>query len=128
MANAIKCDRCGKCFDPYHMKGDMCRFKNPVFQNSDSLKEVKTSGFLYGDSGPDSWVDLCPACSQAFTIFMSGGELEKKDGEKSLFINHAYEKTTIALEKFGERLSEDLMDVFLEMMDAAYGEEGKADD
>lgn len=101
MAIARKCDRCGKCFDPYHTKGDMCRFKNPVLQNSESLKEMRTSGFLYGDLGPDVWVDLCPACSKAFIIFMNGGE-----------------KTT--------ELYKDLMDVLREI--AAYGEEGKTDD
>lgn len=82
MANARKCDRCGKCFDPYHMKGDMCRFKNPVFQSSERMKEMKASGFLYEGSGPDAWVDLCPTCAQAFTIFMNGREQEKKDVEK----------------------------------------------
>lgn len=74
MADARKCDRCGECFDPYHTKGDMCRFKNPVFQNSEGLKEIKRAGFLYEDDGPDALVDLCPTCAQAFRLFMNCGQ------------------------------------------------------
>lgn len=79
MADAKKCDRCGKCFDPYHMDGDACQFRNPVFTNSESLKEMKRAGFLYEDAGPDTWVDLCPTCSGAFVIFMNGGRIGVDD-------------------------------------------------
>lgn len=69
MANARKCDRCGKCFDPLHnMEGMMCRFRNPVFQNSNDIREGVVGKSMLNE--PDAFVDLCPECAEMFDAFM----------------------------------------------------------
>lgn len=80
MANARKCDRCGKCFDPLHMAGMMCRFRNPVFQNSNDIREGVVGKMMLND--PDGFVDLCPECAEMFDAFMCGCDLPKKAEDK----------------------------------------------
>lgn len=79
MASARKCDRCGKCFDPLTVEGEMVRFINPTFQTRDSIRECKVYRRLLtaGDPPPgyergDIMVDLCPKCTEAFKTFMEG--------------------------------------------------------
>lgn len=76
MANAKKCDRCEKCFDPLHMSGMMCRFKNPFFQNSNDIREGVIGKFMLSD--PDAYVDLCPECAEMFEAFMCFSDLDSK--------------------------------------------------
>ena len=67
MSYARKCDMCGKCFDPYEEKGRMARFpKNPYFQTANEISEGVRGILLIDDEGPDSTIDLCPACSDKF--------------------------------------------------------------
>lgn len=79
MGAARKCDRCGKCFDPLTVEGEMVRFINPIFQTRDSIRECKVYRRLLtvGDPQPgyergDIMVDLCPKCTEAFKMFMEG--------------------------------------------------------
>lgn len=78
MANARKCDRCGKFYDPFHMEGMTCRFKNPMFQNSNDIAEGLI-GKLMMNTSPDAYVDLCPGCAELFETFMCMGEPSMKD-------------------------------------------------
>jgi hypothetical protein len=82
MANAKKCDCCKKFFDPLHpdtgmldYPDEMVRFRNPVFQSSESIKSGVVDRYLIVDS-PDCWVDLCPICTAKFRRFMNGEENE----------------------------------------------------
>ena len=80
MANARKCDRCGKCFDPLRFgdKTMMARFTNPIFQNSEQIKDHDVGYYLIEDTA-DAYVDLCPECTDDFEAFMEGNPLKLKD-------------------------------------------------
>lgn len=79
MANARKCDLCKKCFDPLDQPEgvEMMRFRNPVFQTSESIRTGTVNKFLIPDE-PDIWVDLCPDCTESFKLFMNGGMKREK--------------------------------------------------
>ena len=77
MANARKCDRCEKCFDPINMAGMSCRFRNPIFQTSNDIREGVVGKLMVNDT-PDVWVDLCPECAEMFEAFMCGAEPPEK--------------------------------------------------
>lgn len=80
MAEARKCNRCHKCFD--HLDQGlklMARFKSPVFQKSSDILE-HNAGYYLDDQGPDTYVDLCPDCSESFQLFMSGYPLAIEKG------------------------------------------------
>lgn len=72
MGKAIKCDRCGVCFDPENTKGEFCRFRNPVFQDWADYRMNKRTYLMFSDENPDEIVDLCPDCGQMFRVFMDG--------------------------------------------------------
>lgn len=74
MANARKCDRCGKFYDPFEMDGMLCRFQNPVFQNTHDIQEGMI-GKLLMNASPDTHVDLCPECAELFEAFMCCSDL-----------------------------------------------------
>ena len=76
MAKAIKCDRCGKCFDPCHMEGLMCTFRNPFFRSSEDMWHTTVARYMYDDA--DGYVDLCPDCAEMFEAFMSGCDIPQK--------------------------------------------------
>ena len=80
MSKAIKCDRCGKCFDPlrYGDKSMMASFQNPIFQNSDQIKDHEVGYYLIEDS-VDAYVDLCPECTRDFEAFMEGNPLKLEE-------------------------------------------------
>lgn len=80
MANARKCDRCGKCFDPlrYGDKTMMARFQNPVFQNSEQIRNHDVGYYLIEDTA-DAYVDLCPDCTRDFEAFMEGNPLKMEE-------------------------------------------------
>ena len=84
MAQAIKCDRCFRCFDPYSEKRNFCKFKNPVFHNAESLERNRVSKTLFEDRTYmfDEWVDLCADCAEAFELFMGGFDPIEEPGGK----------------------------------------------
>ena len=82
MANARKCNRCKKCFDPLDI-GEQCscRFENPVFQNADDLKN-SVVGFRLVPGKGDIFIDLCPDCAEKFLDFMAFRK--KEDSEHDI--------------------------------------------
>lgn len=80
MANARKCDRCGKCFDPFSQKfRQMTHFKNPVFETERDIIDHKVGCYLVEDS-PDALIDLCPDCTESFILFMKNYPLAVDKG------------------------------------------------
>ena len=77
MSRAKKCDRCGGFFDPFHMVGDMCLFRNPVFKNSRNVSEG-TVGEYFIPGDPADYLDLCPDCAHKFRLFMKGWDVSYK--------------------------------------------------
>lgn len=89
MANAKKCDRCKKCFDPFDMDGYMCVFRNPMFKNSKNIREGTIGNLLINDH-PDDYVDLCTHCAHKFWLFMKEGwdvsyKLEENEDIQNVF-------------------------------------------
>ena len=70
MANARKCDKCKRCFDPCNESRQMVRFRNPVFQRSNEIQENVIGELLLRDSNTDAICDLCPECTAMFKMFM----------------------------------------------------------
>ena len=72
MSKALKCDRCGCCFDP--MSGDgtaeFVEFRNPIFRTAKNIKLKDIRRCLIPDAPMDDPLDLCPSCSRAFEAFM----------------------------------------------------------
>lgn len=81
MGKALKCDRCGLCFDPKEQFGLMTRFRNPIFQDSNAVMEGTVSGKMIPDADSDYIVDLCPSCTTGFIIFMNNSD-ERDDDRK----------------------------------------------
>lgn len=76
MASALKCDRCGTCFDPLNLK-DECitvRFRNPIFRTGEHIRN-RAIGYYLVDESADYYVDLCPYCAKDFALFMDGNPL-----------------------------------------------------
>lgn len=81
MANARKCDRCKRCFDPLDQGFCvMARFQNPCFQSSEDIHKHKVGHYLIEDS-IDAYVDLCPDCSKDFEAFMEGYPLSLHEND-----------------------------------------------
>lgn len=74
MANAKKCNRCERCFDPLKVEGMMGRFVNPIFQTSEDIRNNKVGARLI-DAEPDAYIDLCPECAKMFEAFMCHGDI-----------------------------------------------------
>ena len=74
MANARKCNRCERCFDPLKVEGMMGRFVNPIFQTSEDIRNNKVGARLI-DAEPDAYIDLCPECAGMFEAFMCHGDI-----------------------------------------------------
>ena len=73
MSMAMKCDRCGVFFDPFHMPSETCfvRFRNPVLKKSGDLRDNLFGGTLmFSTKEPDALIDLCPECSEDFETFL----------------------------------------------------------
>ena len=73
MSKAVKCDRCLRCFDPAGTFGNMLRFKNPTVYSSVDMRGGNpwTSAPLMTDRAVDDVVDLCPQCTEEFTMFLT---------------------------------------------------------
>lgn len=82
MANAKKCDRCGKCFDLMDIPSMVAHFSNPVLQMPNDVKRGVITRYLK-DQSLDR-LDLCPECTGEFTLFMEGCplSLHKNDFDK----------------------------------------------
>lgn len=76
MSQALKCDRCGVCFDPLSGKNEeFIWFYNPHFHSGNSIREHKKTR-LWNDHGSDEdKIDLCPSCTRAFEKFMKCDEV-----------------------------------------------------
>lgn len=72
MAEARKCDRCMKCFDPKIEKREMARFENPYFVTAEKIADHKVCRTMFPDREINAYVDLCADCTTAFEFFMSG--------------------------------------------------------
>lgn len=72
MSKALKCDRCGCCFDP--MSGDgtaeFVEFRNPIFRTAKNIKLKDIRRCLIPDAPIDDPLDLCPSCAREFEAFM----------------------------------------------------------
>ena len=66
MSKALKCDRCGQCFDPYNMKDGQSFTTIPtyIFQTSENLANCEVE---YRDEN----INYCPMCTESFTRWMS---------------------------------------------------------
>ena len=88
MANAKKCDRCGKCYDPASIEDNpatVVSFSNPVFQTAEDYKHHRFTRIFGGDDDDfGNHVDLCYECTGEFTLFMEGCpvSLHKNDFDK----------------------------------------------
>lgn len=84
MANAKKCDRCGKCYDPASIEDNpamVAHFSNPILQTPNDVKRGVITRYL--KKGLDA-LDLCPECTGEFSLFMEGCplSLHKNDFDK----------------------------------------------
>ena len=105
MANARKCDRCGKCYDPFGQGTcQMTRFSNPIFQSSLDIRSNKV-GFRLVEDKPDAFVDLCPDCTDDFILFMKGNPMNVDLGYlKSGTRENAKEENKTEFQKFLKRI------------------------
>ena len=70
MANAKKCDRCGKYYDENtRFKSNNCRYAQRV----SSVTEITVGGYHYKN------YDLCDDCIADFRAFISGRKLAEKE-------------------------------------------------
>lgn len=82
MANAKKCDLCKICYDPLDQGSKlMCKFVNPIFQNSEDVRNGKVTKYL-SPGGEDIYLDLCPDCTEKFVEFMYGRKFKMEDRDK----------------------------------------------
>ena len=79
MSKAIKCDRCGFCFNPEktylckeaegvtHEYYQRVNFSDMVISTPETTKENKFASRMAD-------VDLCPMCAEEFIVWMANGE------------------------------------------------------
>lgn len=79
MANAKKCDRCGKCYDPMDIPSMITHFSNPVLQTPNDVKRGIITRYLKDKSL--NTLDLCPECTGEFTLFMEGCPLSVHEND-----------------------------------------------
>ena len=68
MANAKKCDRCGKLFEPYNYNIDE-GYKVPSMYTSILVKNISLAKEEYKEYGD---YDLCKECNDSFLKWLSG--------------------------------------------------------
>ena len=66
MADAKKCDRCGKLFEPYNIHAG---YKVPTRYTNILLKDMSLEKGTYKESGD---YDLCKECNDSFLKWLSG--------------------------------------------------------
>ena len=91
MANALKCDRCGCCFDPNSGNAEYMSFDNPIYRNAASNRDYTRTRF-YNPDDITACIDLCPSCTVAFERFMRCDSEERTElRQKDQFIEHLSE-------------------------------------
>lgn len=91
MANALKCDRCGCCFDPKSGNAEHMSFDNPIYRNAASNRDHARTRF-YNQDDINARIDLCPSCTVAFERFMRCDSEEQTELlQKDQFIEHLSE-------------------------------------
>lgn len=87
MSKAVRCDRCGMCFDPMALEYKDGHFYI-CFKNPKKLSYVKDEKIIEGielisnwnchlcfdNKHPDDTIDLCEKCSKEFLEFMEHKE------------------------------------------------------
>lgn len=63
MANARRCDRCGKFYDEYERPTKQGKGNGLMITNVDSKR----------DYWPKPILDLCPACMDELEVWLTGG-------------------------------------------------------
>ena len=80
MSKAVKCDRCGRCYDPSGVFGHMIKFRNPSVYSSSDIRGGETvtcAPFMQGKA-VDAIIDLCPQCAKEFVLFMESSDILRK--------------------------------------------------
>ena len=68
MSKALKCDRCGLCFDPNSASQEYTGIKDLLFIDARDHKDHKYSS-------RNEELNFCPYCTELFKTFMKGEEL-----------------------------------------------------
>ena len=71
MSKALKCDRCGVCFDPYAVKSDITSIRETMFQDANQYKNREYGYF-------EEEMNFCPECTKLFRKFLHGTQLVEK--------------------------------------------------
>ncbi len=74
MSKAVKCDRCGCCYDPCHETKETFHADRWLFQDSESLNDCRNRR-MWTD------VDLCPECTEELILFMEGNQLRLHEND-----------------------------------------------
>lgn len=78
MSSAVKCDRCGKYFDPKNMGEDV------VFTKIGFIRWYTTEDLKHMEyTKTTENMDLCPECSEAFETFMCVMDIPEKKKAKN---------------------------------------------
>ena len=56
MSKALRCDRCGKCFDPYEAKGSFAKIRDFILSNDAAFRNDEV---IYRAEE----LDFCPPCT-----------------------------------------------------------------
>lgn len=74
MADAKKCDRCGRLYEPYHCKDDALM---PRLGSGNSVNCIKFYNELQSHRIGGQTVDLCPECMAALIAWLRSSELDE---------------------------------------------------
>ena len=83
MSHALRCDRCGRLFDPMGIFGRVLSFRNPSLHTPEDYRHpgCVTRQNFRTDIPPDGTLDFCPTCTDEFIAFMDGAKhiLQRKN-------------------------------------------------
>lgn len=83
--NAKRCERCGNFFDPEDFDDELYEgiisFKNPHIFTTKDVKHNTFTRYLNPNHNDDYEIDLCPKCTNDFTIFMYFENEKAEDGK-----------------------------------------------
>ena len=74
MADAKKCDRCGRLYEAYHCKDDALM---PYLGSGGAVNCIKFYNELQYDRIGGQTVDLCPECMAALIAWLRSSELDE---------------------------------------------------
>lgn len=122
MAGARKCDRCGTCFDPLSEQSEMARFRNPIFQTADNLRNTTVGRHLINSKlDPDIWIDLCPSCTHKFDLFMMGTDVSNALPKEEAYTRYIPQFKNMLMEELVESDAEWIKDIIIESASKAMG-------